>query len=132
MPLNIQDALNQSMDQQAKIDQFNPPAQPKPSGDPNYLKIARIAGIAGSGMDWLSTYNTLKRGNHEDNPTLQWTHDNPLGTALAGAGEDALTALLLERVLKNHPKVLSTIYGARSGMGAYLAHQNFSLPDAKK
>lgn len=132
MPLNTQDAVNAAVDQQAKIDNFNPPSRPSPSGDPDYLKWSRIAGAAGAGADWFSTYKALKRGAHEDNPTLQWTHDNPLGTALAGAGQDVLTALLLERALKNHPKILSGIYAGRGVYGGILAGHNASIPGSKQ
>jgi hypothetical protein len=129
MPLDTQNAVNQAADQQTKIDQFNPPSRiDGQASEPSYLKYSRMAGIGGSAADWLSTYSALKKGNKEDNPTLQWTHNKPALTALAGAGEDALVGLLLERALKNHPKILSGIYLGRAGEGAYLAHQNFSLP----
>jgi hypothetical protein len=131
MPLNTQNAVDTAADQQAKIDQFNGPRPTPSTNNTNLLNISRAVGAAGSGLDWLSTYNILSRGGHEMNPMLQWTHDDPAKTALAGAGVDALTGLLLERVLKNHPKVLSGIYLGRGALGTGAAIHNFNTPGSK-
>jgi hypothetical protein len=127
MPLNTKNAVNEAVDQQVKQDQFNPVRQPD-YPDQDFLKNARIASIIGSGLDWGSTAYGLAKGGHEVNPLLQWAHDDPLKTSLAGAGLSALTGVLLERALKNHPKILGSIHTANAIGSSGMAFHNFGTP----
>lgn len=99
------------------------------------LKTATVTFATAAAADWTTTAMALSASPHivslrvhESNPMLQWAHDDPLKTVLAGAAIDAASIYAVRRWIgPRHPKVVAVIFYAQAAARVYFVSKSVRI-----
>jgi hypothetical protein len=100
---------------------------------PTEHKVGLSLYAGAAGLDYHSTYRSMKVGIPESNPLGRFTEGKPGATVLVGASIDAVVTPLLYRWLgKKHPQLTTVLLYSAAAFRTHLALGNYDAAATKR